>query len=430
VRTNEKSASRQVSKTFNFSIQPTQLANKIYDPRKNQLNRGTQPTSTRQRGRPGRQLGGSENQTEGESQTEGEEGSEEGKEGDGESGKEKGPNPISALNPLKLVWHFFNAWKSVGLDYQIRDNASHFNIDQMPGLEYQLGFTDDIGVGTDTTFGKLEVAPSLKNSEIIGANLTFDIIKNLSSSFKYNFSTDLTQNNQLTTENKSSTFFYTGDDPENNQQEWYKLVPDWQFRLSGLEKIFPFKRFANSVQLEHARSGKSTETIRFDDDVETRTNWGYTNSYSPFLGLSITSKWGVTGNIRYTTSSNFTYTATSGDNKSERSGFDVTLSYSKSTGFRIPLPFLNKKKLKNEMQFSLAVSRNNDVSYARRTGTGSDEFIEQNKNKSLKFKPSMTYRFSQKVNGSMFFEYSTSETKRTGKFSYFEFGVNVNIAIR
>jgi cell surface protein SprA len=280
----------------------------------------------------------------------------------------------------------------------------------------------------------LDIAPSLKTGNILNGNLNFDIVQNLTSSFKYNFSSDFTQNNQLTTENNSSTFFFTGDDPDNNQQDWYKLIPDWQFRLSGVERWFFFKKYANSIQLEHARSGKSNETIRIEGEgeerVESRTNWGYSNTYSPFLGISVNTVWGITGNFRYTRSSTFTYTATSGDNKSLRSGMDVTFSFSKSTGFRIPLPFLNKKKLKNEMQLNLTVSKSNDVSFARRPGLGSDEFVEQDKNDSFKLKPSVTYLFSQKVNGSMFFEYSSNRTKRTGKFSFFEFGVNVNIAIR
>jgi hypothetical protein len=108
----------------------------------------------------------------------------------------------------------------------------------------------------------------------------------------------------------------------------------------------------------------------------------------------------------------------------------VTLSFSKATGFSIPLPFLKNKKLKNEMQMNLTVSKTSDVAFARRPGSGSNEFIEQSKNSSFKFKPSVTYRFSQKVNGSTFFEYSSSTNKRTGKYSYFEFGINVNIAIR
>ncbi len=429
IKTNEKSSTLQTNKGFNVNLQPSQLANKFYDPRKSQIQqRGGPPGSSRTGGGPRRNLGGSEEE---ESPEEGEEEKPQGNQQQQQSAKKA----ISALNPLKLVWRFFNAWKSVGLDYQIRDSYSYFNISEMPGLKYQLGFTEDIGVGTDTTFGKLEIAPSIKNGKILTGNLSFDIVQNLTSSFKYNYSNDLTQNNQLKTENNSSTFFFTGDDPDNNQKGWYKLVPDWQFRLSGVEKWFFFKKYANSIQLEHARSGKSNETIRYETlenaaDIKTRTNWGYSNTYSPFLGVSVTTKWGVTGNFRYTKASTFTYTATSGDNKSLRSGFDVTFSFSKSTGFRIPLPFLRNKKLKNEMQISLTVTNNNDVSFARRPGFGSDEFIEQDKNDSFKIKPSVTYRFSQKVNGSMFFEYSSNNTKRTGKFTFFEFGINVNIAIR
>jgi hypothetical protein len=430
VTTNEKSSTLQKNIGFNINLQPSQLASKIYNPQRSQP-RGRSPGSPQPRGGPKRRLGGSEEE---EPQSEGEKEKQQGEEESQEQQGGPGSKAVSAINPLKLVWRFFNAWKSFGLDYQVRDSESHFNIDGMPGLGYQLGFREDIGVGTDTTFGKLDIAPSLKTGNILNGNLNFDIVQNLTSSFKYNFSSDFTQNNQLTTENNSSTFFFTGDDPDNNQQDWYKLIPDWQFRLSGVERWFFFKKYANSIQLEHARSGKSNETIRIEGEgeerVESRTNWGYSNTYSPFLGISVNTVWGITGNFRYTRSSTFTYTATSGDNKSLRSGMDVTFSFSKSTGFRIPLPFLNKKKLKNEMQLNLTVSKSNDVSFARRPGLGSDEFVEQDKNDSFKLKPSVTYRFSQKVNGSMFFEYSSNRTKRTGKFSFFEFGVNVNIAIR
>lgn len=80
------------------------------------------------------------------------------------------------------------------------------------------------------------------------------------------------------------------------------------------------------------------------------------------------------------------------------------------------------------MQFNLTFNTSNDESFSQRPGT--DKFEEQTKNSSWKIKPSVTYRFSQKVNGSMFFEKSVSENKRTGKYSYMEFGINVNIAIR
>ena len=454
-KTNEKSSRSQITKQFNVSLQPSLLANKIYNPKviKNlgrMRGRTSQPTGggaprhdiiPDRGGKP--EPGSEENQEQQTREDEKPEGEQqkgtqpepEKKQGQKkEQGQEQqGPNPLSKvknINPLLLVWKFFNAWKSVGVDYRIQDDYGLFNITDIPSIKYQLGFTRDPGVGTDTTFGKIPVLPGIKNSRTIAGNLEFYIIQNLTSSFKYNYAKDRTQSNQQTSENVATTYFFLGDDPDNNQKSWYQFVPDWQLRLSGVENWFFFKKYANSIQLEHARSGKSNETVRYDGDERVKTSWGYSNNYSPFLGINVNTKWGITGSIRYSKSTIYSYTATGADNKSLRSGIDVTFSFSKSTGFRIPLPFLKNKTLKNEMQFSLSVGSNNDVSYARRQGFEENKFIEQEKNSSLKFRPSVTYRFSQKVNGSMFFEYSSNQNKRTGKYSYFEFGVNVNIAIR
>jgi len=422
VKTNDRSSNLQVNKGLNVNLQPSMLANKIYDPRRAQLQSRGSPSPPPQLGGPE----GSQNKPGGDEESSGDQQQDQGKKQQ-KSGKKAA---VPSLNPLKLVWKFFNAWKSVGIDYQLRDSYSYFSIEDIPTFKHQLGFSSDPGVGTDTTFGKIERLPAIKHSKSINGNLNFDIIQNLTSSFKYNYAKDQSDNNQLKTENISNTYFYMGDDPENNKKVWYQFIPDWQFRLSGLEKLFFLKDYVNSVQLEHARNGKTNETNRFDGGIKTKTNWGFSNNYSPFLGINLTTKWGISGNARYTRSSTYSYSVTGGDNKSIRSGFDVTFSFSKSTGFSLPLPFLKNKKLKNEMQLNLTISKVNDVSFARRAGFGSNEFIEQDKNSSFKFKPSTTYRFSQKVNGSMFFEYSSSQTKRTGKYSYFEFGINVNIAIR
>jgi len=65
----------------------------------------------------------------------------------------------------------------------------------------------------------------------------------------------------------------------------------------------------------------------------------------------------------------------------------------------------------------------------RRT-TGSKKFEEQTKNSSWKLRPSATYKFNSRVQGSMFFETGATENKISGQYSYSEFGINVNIAIR
>lgn len=440
VQTNEKTISQQVNKQLNFSIKPSDLARKFYNPRKRKVQnqtRGRTPPKPPSKGIPGAK---DESDEPGDSKDlerlKDNDPEIEKMEKDSSKSSEKKEPPererkiISSINPLKLFWRFFDAWKTLGVNYQVTDNSSHFNVSDIPNMKYQFGFTDDPGVETDTSFGKIARPPAFKNAQSLSGNLGFDIIKNLSSSFKYNYTKDLSDNQQIKQENIASSFFFIGDDPEENKKPWYNIVPDWQLRLTGLEKLFFFSKYAKSIQVEHARSGKANETNRYDEEGKTKTSWGYANNYSPFLGLSISTVWGITCNLRYTKSATFSYSATGGDNKTLRSGFDLTLSLSKSSGITLPLPFLKNKRLKNEVQLNLTVSQSSDVSFARRTGFGSRKFIEQNKNDSFKFKPSATYRFSQKVNGSAFVEYSVSQNKRTGKYSYFEFGVNVNIQIR
>jgi len=465
VNTNEKSSRLQVSKQISVNLQPTVLANKIYNPAKRQLQKRTKekttPKSSRRSGGP--RSGRRQNQiqksiedkkTKSSSKESGEKGetgkkvqsgdatkiSNDGKkqaedeEKKAQSKKIKLPS-FKVPNPLMLLWKFFDSWKSISLDYRLQDNYSFFNIDRIPTLKHQFGFESDPGVGTDTSFNKIPRLPAIRKSKTVSGGLTFNIIKNLSSSFKYNYSKNLNQNNQLTSENIASTYFFMGDDPEKNKKFWNEFIPDWQFRLTGLEKIgllkkIPFfTRAIRSMQIEHSRSGKFNENSRINEEnVKSRDSWSYSNNYSPFLGITVSTTWGVNGSIRYTKSSNFTFNTTGAANKMLRSGFDITVSYSKRGGIKLPLPFLKKNQLRNEIQFNLSINAMSDVSFSKRPG--SDKFEEITKNKSFKFKPSVTYRFSQKVNGSMFFERSISENKRTGKYGYTEFGINVNIAIR
>ncbi|MFZ0389044.1 MAG: cell surface protein SprA [Calditrichia bacterium] len=445
VNTNERSSRLQVSKQVSVALQPTAIANKIYTPGRSAPNRRT--NTGNQGGGPRRGSGNVPGESPGESGEKGEQGGEEqpggeqtgeeptqktpeGEENQQQGGKQKGGPSFKVPNPAKLIWYFFNAWKSISLDYRLTDNYSYFNIDGIPTFNHMMGFTKDPGVGTDTSFNKIPRIPAIKHGKNVSGNLDFDIIRNLQSSFKYNYTKDINQNNQQKTENVSGSYFFLGDDPDKSSKDWYQYIPDWQLRLTGVENWFFFSKVAKSISLEHQRSGKFNETSRFDENGKSKDNWGFSNNYSPFLGINVNTNWGINGNFRYTKSTTFNYNATGGDTKSLSSGFDVTLSFSKSGGFKIPLPFLNKKRLKNEMQFSLNVNSSSSTSFAKRPSLGSDKFIEQDKNNSFKLRPSITYRFSQKVNGSMFVEYSSNETKRTGKYSYFEFGINVNIAIR
>ncbi len=438
VKTNEKTSSLRVDKKLSLNIRPKELVNKIYNPLRQKVLKRGKSVSNRNRGRPGRTQTGKSGQSQGHGipgvpQKEIKGGqpasgggkTESGQDSTGGKKKSRVP-PIKIPNPLMLVWHFFDSWRTINFDYQVTDNYQHFNIDRMPTLNYMFGFTTDPGVGVDTTFNKIPRLPAIKNSKNIAASMDFDFMKNLTTSFSYNFRKDMAQNNQQKTESVTSSYFFLGDDPE--KFSWSMFIPDWRIRLSGLEKFPMFRKFARTITIDHSRSGKFNEFNRYDDNVKSRDSWSYTMNYQPFLGINLNTKWGVNGTIRYTKSINFNYSATGAAKKSTRSGFDMNFTYTKRGGLKLPIPFLKRKKLRNEMTFTLAFNVSSDLILAKRPG--SDSFEEEAKNKSWKIKPSVNYRFSQKVNGAMFIEKAVTETKLTGTTSYFEFGINVNIAIR
>ena len=182
-------------------------------------------------------------------------------------------------------------------------------------------------------------------------------------------------------------------------------------------------KVAKSATIEHNRSGKLSESVR-NRQTDALT---YTINYQPLLGITVNTIWGVQTTIRANTSKTFDYRTAGAITKREQSGFNINLSYSVSRGFKIPLPFL-KKSLKNEIQFSLAYDRSSNRSFSRQRTEKVFQELEDSKN--WKLRPAITYRFSAKVNGTAFYEQSANETKITGKTSYKEFGINVNIAIR
>jgi cell surface protein SprA len=127
---------------------------------------------------------------------------------------------------------------------------------------------------------------------------------------------------------------------------------------------------------------------------------------------------------------NYSYGQGGNATRSENNSFDISMSYSKSSGFNIPLPFwpFKGRTFKNEINFNLSFTTSDNRTFLKLNS--STPFKEQTKNTSWKLRPSATYRFSTRVQGSMFFETGENTTKTTGTFSYSEFGISVNIAIR
>jgi len=85
-------------------------------------------------------------------------------------------------------------------------------------------------------------------------------------------------------------------------------------------------------------------------------------------------------------------------------------------------------KLDNQVTFSLTYDKGNSETLTR-TGTTEDIFAPINLSKRWSLNPQMSYSFSSKLNGGVFFEFGKTETIH-GSTSFKDFGVTVNIAIR
>ena len=421
---NSRSSNLTVNHSVSGDFKLATLLESIYNPNKPGRNRGqSAASSSRRRGgqnRPGEQSGKSEDEDTVKQTEE----------------KKGGPKPP---NPLKAIWSLLNSFKSISLDYKDDATYGDFNLREVPGWEYQFGFnTGDPNQGNpDLSFDKVAIARSIRKTRSLDGSTQLDLFRNMKIGLKYNRQKVENISSDQRTETVSNTVFFTGDDPgglpettegdsllEASQPGWWNLIPDWRINLSGVEKLPLFNMIAKTASLEHSRNGKYSETTRRGQ----RDQASFTMNYQPFIGLTINTIWNVTATIRSNRSISFDYRTAGATTRREQSGFNISASYSVTKGFSLPLPFLKKSKLNNEIQFSLAFDKSNSSNFSK--SVTDTEFQELDVSDTWKLRPSVTYRFSQKVNGTAFYEQNKSFNKRTGTSTYKEFGINVNIAIR
>ena len=234
---------------------------------------------------------------------------------------------------------------------------------------------------------------------------------------------------------KSGTYFVSGDSLIENfgglMSDWRSFVPDWNVKISGLEKFLFFSQFAKTLSVDHAHTSKYSEQLALTQTGEFMPNsQTFTNSWQPFVGLNVQTIWGVKGSVRFVKNTNISFSSGGGASKAETNAFTVSLTYSKMTGFRIPIPIwpFKGKTFKNQLNLNLTFDSSNNKTFQKQF-TDKD-FVEKQSNSTWKLRPSATYRFNTRVQGSLFYEMGGTENKITGKYSYKEFGITVNIAIR
>ncbi len=327
-----------------------------------------------------------------------------------------------SFNPLRLIGNFFGSFKDITLSYSQRADNSQFGVIRTPSLSYQFGFSDTSGVASDSTLSTFPINRSTTNTYRLGTGLA------LGRFF------DVTLSYQLS--NRSSIAAQiTGSE----SQSWLRLggadmpFPEWTVRLTGLEKFPLMNKLFRTVSFSHSFSGQ--RDIVWNTTPENETQRSFTSNFRPLGKLDLNFKNGFTGTIqmnRSTTLVKNSVSGTSGSRRTLRSDISLTANYSKQSGFRIPIWPFNKAELRNSIDFSFTFTQSSVVTEigSRAAETGEETFTESERTDRWSFSPKLTYSFSNRVRGGAFIEIGQTDSKRLGKTSVKEFGIDVNISIR
>ncbi len=294
-------------------------------------------------------------------------------------------------------------------------NRNNFRIGN-PSLAYRMGLTYDPGIKVDTVLAGTNldnVAISNDFSLRSGIKITNDIRSNLS--FNQNSSwTEAQGINSRTFTRDYLTYKNKGKDGI--------PFPSYSISWSQVEKIWLLSKVFKKLSLDHGFSGKEAKNYR-NGEV---TNSSYQVYFQPLIGLTmqITADLNATARMSQGKTIN---NLTSGTEIVREKNINATLNYQKRGGLTIPLPFLKDKRLENTITFTMNFDYGSSITRACKAE--STKFSVQQENRNWKIEPRVTYSFTQKVTGGIFYSYGESFNARTGKRITRNGGFDINIAI-
>ena len=345
---------------------------------------------------------------------------------------EKEKKPGRGISPLQL-FSVFTKFKDVSVNFSRNESYSDYALRQgRPGWEYQLGLSRNPGVkqveNVTTTPSTYQRRDNISLSSGFDVSRSFNITARFDHDQQRNESTTITGSSSdswLRTSELGLSFLPDVDIP----------FPEWTVTWSGLERIKWFGKFATSISLSHGFGGKKSSTWNGSPDRVTNEDFSF--NFRPLIKINMTLKNGMVTTFQYSKTTGerptYNYDALTNERSTQSAALtrnnemSFTATYSKQSGFKIPLPFLKNKELRNSVDFSMTFLRSSSESGLRR-GTAQD--ISANSTKRWSLSPRMTYSFSNRVRGGAHFEIGKTESKLSGDTNIKELGIDVNISIR
>jgi hypothetical protein len=322
------------------------------------------------------------------------------------------------IKSLEILYKYLKKVQNIQVSYSVGNSVRSNGRLGNPDILYRMGFKRDPGL----TFNADEVP--LNNKDIITENVDFSIRSglNLSNniSIPLSYSQNVTQTLAQGQESKkiNRDFFPLGE----TGKEGFPF-PGWSLRLSGLEKISFLSKYFRSISLDHGFSGK--EIITYKDGQETQSS--YRMYFQPLAGATLQFKNNVSSTVRMTEGKTVTNGPNSTNITNERN-ISASVNYQKRGGMTISLPFFEDLRLDNTITFSLTADYTSTINRMRQGE--SEKFTTSDERSSWKIAPRINYSFTDKVTGGVFFTYSESDNRRTGKRVTRDGGFDITIAIR
>lgn len=321
------------------------------------------------------------------------------------------------LNSLAKVMEKF---KDISLNYSQRTTVSNFGLeaDKKPSWQYQLGLERDPAVAV--VEGLATNPKTFSQSDNYAAQTGLSITRGIGVDMRFSY--DQQRNESTTISGNTSTSALKKGTP----------FPELTLNISGLEKIPLFRKLANTVSLS-SNFTPQFKTVWVNTPSNT-TSQDETKSFRPMAKINVNWKNGMITSVQYNSAQGLkaTYDPRTGlpygGTKTSSKDLSVTHTYSKRSGFRIPIWFLRNKELKNSIDLSITFTSSNNISEAARGQT--DIYEEVDNTSRWSFTPKLTYSFSSRVRGGAHFEVGKTKSKRAGETKIKELGIDVNISIR
>ncbi|MBN2281437.1 MAG: cell surface protein SprA [Candidatus Marinimicrobia bacterium] len=317
---------------------------------------------------------------------------------------------------LDGIHKYLDKLNTISASYTVTNSVtSKYRKMGQAGLDYRLGFSQDPGLDTLNALTDLN---NPQTSTTLSLRSGLDITKNIKATFSYSNTNTSSITQGVEKETIAEDYFPGGE----FGNEGFPF-PNWQLKVGGLEKIPGVDKIFKSFSITHGFSGKKSENYK-DGEL---LNSNYQMRFSPLVSFSMKFAKDITSNFSVTSTKSITNGET-GVDRATTFGMTADISYKRKGGMTIPLPFMENKRLDNNIDFTMNIEYN--TAKADQKTLTMTKYSSKDNRMTISIKPRIGYSFTQKVTGGVFFQYQIQDDARIGERKNMNYGFDVNIAIR